>query len=567
MSQFIEIFYGMETTPVKDYIDDSFPGEWGTEDKDGNGVKVIRTTNFTNSGKLNLADVVTRSIEDRKVVRKQIKKYDTILERSGGTADNPVGRVVLFEEDNLFLCNNFTQVLRFKDVDPRFAFYALYYFYQTNRTAIRSMGSKTTGIQNLNMSKYLEIGIPNASDEDQKAFVTIAEQADKSKFGDFKSQFIEMFGNPVTNTKGWKTAKIKDVAPEMPSKEQLSGKIWLLNLDMIESNTGRIIEKVYEDVENALSVQSFDEGNVLFSKLRPYLNKVVIPDEPGMATTELVPLRPEPSKLHKVFLSHMLRGNQFVNYANDIAGGTKMPRMPLTELRNFDCILPPMDKQLEFVFIAEQADKSKFGDFKSQFIEMFGNPFEINSEVVPLSSLCSINPSKPKGLDDSLSVSFIPMDRISEDGEYAEFETKPLKDVKKGFTYCAEDDVLFAKITPCMENGKGAILKGLSNGIGFGSTEFHVLRPILGISNSEWLYFLTKLNGFRIDAAKNMTGTGGQKRVPSSYLLNFKVLKPQLEVQREFAKIVHQADKSKSVIQKALVYLNDIQSDELGKIA
>ena len=196
--------------------------------------------------------------------------------------------------------------------------------------------------------------------EAQEEFASIYNQADKSEFVGCKSQFIEMFGNPVTNTKGWKTAKIKDVAPEMPSKEQLSGKIWLLNLDMIESNTGRIIEKVYEDVENALSVQSFDEGNVLFSKLRPYLNKVVIPDEPGMATTELVPLRPEPSKLHKVFLSHLLRGNQFVNYANDIAGGTKMPRMPLTELRNFDCILPPMDKQLEFVFIAEQVDKSEY---------------------------------------------------------------------------------------------------------------------------------------------------------------------------------------------------------------
>ncbi len=201
-----------------------------------------------------------------------------------------------------------------------------------------------------------------------------------------KSQFIEMFGNPVTNTKGWKTAKIKDVAPEMPSKEQLSGKIWLLNLDMIESNTGRIIEKVYEDVENALSVQSFDEGNVLFSKLRPYLNKVVIPDEPGMATTELVPLRPEPSKLHKVFLSHLLRGNQFVNYANDIAGGTKMPRMPLTELRNFDCILPPMDKQLEFVFIAEQVDKSEFVGCKSQFIEMYYNTH--NKQT--LESVCPI---------------------------------------------------------------------------------------------------------------------------------------------------------------------------------
>ena len=208
-------------------------------------------------------------------------------------------------------------------------------------------------------SDIKKMKVPVPSMDEQILFVEVLKQADKSKFGDFKSQFIEMFGNPVTNTKGWKTAKIKDVAPEMPSKEQLSGKIWLLNLDMIESNTGRIIEKVYEDVENALSVQSFDEGNVLFSKLRPYLNKVVIPDEPGMATTELVPLRPEPSKLHKVFLSHLLRGNQFVNYANDIAGGTKMPRMPLTELRNFDCILPPMDKQLEFVFIAEQVDKSK----------------------------------------------------------------------------------------------------------------------------------------------------------------------------------------------------------------
>lgn len=175
-----------------------------------------------------------------------------------------------------------------------------------------------------------------------------------------KSQFIEMFGNPVTNTKGWETAKLKEVAPEAPSKEKLSGKVWLLNLDMIESNTGKVIEKVYEEVENTLSVQAFDEGNVLFSKLRPYLNKVVIPDEIGLATTELVPLRPEPSKLHKVFLSHLLRGDQFVNYANDISGGTKMPRMPLSALRNFDCILPPMDLQKQFVSIAEQADKSKF---------------------------------------------------------------------------------------------------------------------------------------------------------------------------------------------------------------
>ena len=361
MSQFIEMFENVESyCKLEDLISDTFPGEWGSEPISENAIKVIRTTNFTNEGYLDLTDVVTRDIEPKKVVRKKLKQGDTILERSGGTKDNPVGRVVFFDEIGDYLPNNFTQVLRPKEsVNPVYLFYALYNSYNLNKAAMRAMASQTTGIQNLSMSDFMAKSIVLPSRDEQNKFEQIYRQADKSKFDDFKSQFIEMFGNPVTNTKGWKTAKIKDVAPEMPSKEQLSGKIWLLNLDMIESNTGRIIEKVYEDVENALSVQSFDEGNVLFSKLRPYLNKVVIPDEPGMATTELVPLRPEPSKLHKVFLSHLLRGNQFVNYANDIAGGTKMPRMPLTELRNFDCILPPMDKQLEFVFIAEQVDKSK----------------------------------------------------------------------------------------------------------------------------------------------------------------------------------------------------------------
>ena len=182
ISQFIEMFGSHATIPVGNYIEDSYPGEWGTEDKEGDGVKVIRTTNFTNTGKLDLTDVVTRSIIEKKIERKTIHKYDTILERSGGTADNPVGRVVLFEEDDVYLCNNFTQVLRFKNIDPRFAFYSLFYFYQTNKTAVRAMGSKTTGIQNLNMSKYLEIGIPDATEDEQNKFVSIAEQADKSKF-------------------------------------------------------------------------------------------------------------------------------------------------------------------------------------------------------------------------------------------------------------------------------------------------------------------------------------------------------------------------------------------------
>ena len=332
MSQFIEMFGGLcQDTPWSDVVTITNGKAYPEEYQEEGAYPICGSGGIMCYGEKKLCNGNT-----------------TILGRKGNI-NNPI-----FMESGYWIVDTAFSI----DVDkaklhPKFFYYwcCQYDFTKLNKQGI------LPSLTRKDLEK-VKMAIPQM--RDQLKFVSIAEQADKSKFGDFKSQFIEMFGNPVTNTKGWKTAKIKDVAPEMPSKEQLSGKIWLLNLDMIESNTGRIIEKVYEDVENALSVQSFDEGNVLFSKLRPYLNKVVIPDEPGMATTELVPLRPEPSKLHKVFLSHLLRGNQFVNYANDIAGGTKMPRMPLTELRNFDCILPPMDKQLEFVFIAEQADKSKF---------------------------------------------------------------------------------------------------------------------------------------------------------------------------------------------------------------
>ena len=380
-----------------------------------------------------------------------------------------------------------------------------------------------------------------------------------------KSQFIEMFGNPVTNTKGWKTAKIKDVAPEMPSKEQLSGKIWLLNLDMIESNTGRIIEKVYEDVENALSVQSFDEGNVLFSKLRPYLNKVVIPDEPGMATTELVPLRPEPSKLHKVFLSHLLRGNQFVNYANDIAGGTKMPRMPLTELRNFDCILPPMDKQLEFVFIAEQVDKSKFGDFKSQFIEMYYNTH--NKQT--LESVCPIMSKgiTPKYVESS-SVLVINQACIHWDGQRLGNIKYHNEEIPVRKRILESGDVLLNAtgngtlgrccVFICPSDNNTYINDGHVIAL---STDRAVILP-------EVLNTYLSLNDTQAEIYRQyVTGSTNQVDIVFSDIKKMKVPVPSMDEQNLFVEVLKQADKSKSVIQKALVYLNDIQSDELGKIA
>ena len=111
--------------------------------------------------------------------------------------------------------------------------------------------------------------------------------------------------------------------------------------------------------------------------------------------------------------------------------------------------------------------------------------------AAPLSDIAGINPRHPKGLDDAMPVSFIPMSAISVSQPNFQFmEERPLGEVRKGFTHFAENDVLFAKITPCMENGKGAIARGLKNKLGCGTTELHIIRPLGGISPDYIYQFL-----------------------------------------------------------------------------
>ena len=196
---------------------------------------------------------------------------------------------------------------------------------------------------------------------------------------------------------------------------------------------------------------------------------------------------------------------------------------------------------------------------KARFVEMFGM---LGTDIfgwglVPLGSVCNINPKKSHDLRlaSGVEVSFVPMPAVTERGEIDATAIKEYDEVKTGFTYFAENDVLFAKITPCMENGKGAIAKGLHNGIGFGSTEFHVLRPISGKTDPYWIYTLTTLLQFRVDAASNMTGSAGQRRVPASFLENYRVSLPPLPLQQQFAAFVAQVDKSKVVVQKEIKQL------------
>lgn len=160
-------------------------------------------------------------------------------------------------------------------------------------------------------------------------------------------------------------------------------------------------------------------------------------------------------------------------------------------------------------------------------------------EIAEVGEIAEINPGLEKSeIDDQLEVTFVPMPAVeAETGRIDVSTYRKFGEVKKGYTAFSEGDVLFAKITPCMENGKMAVVPRLRNALGFGSTEFHVLRPRDGIS-ARYLYHFVSAQQFRRDAEHNMTGAVGQRRVPMPYLARHPIpVPPALEQQRIVAKI------------------------------
>lgn len=161
-------------------------------------------------------------------------------------------------------------------------------------------------------------------------------------------------------------------------------------------------------------------------------------------------------------------------------------------------------------------------------------------EQCSLSDVCTVNPKKAdtKDLPDELEVSFFPMSALSEIyGEITDPQTRLLKEVRSGFTNFSEGDVVFAKITPCMENGKSAVVGKLVNDIGYGTTEFFVLRCSDRLYN-RFLYHLVRDKLFRDKAKAVMAGAVGQQRVPKRYLETYKLNLPKFNEQREIVRIL-----------------------------
>ena len=215
-----------------------------------------------------------------------------------------------------------------------------------------------------------------------------------------------------------------------------------------------------------------------------------------------------------------------------------MPRGDKRSIPNFEVPLPPMDIQKKIVEECEKIDQK----FKQQQFELdsLNNRVEsIFDEVAgrsqKLEKLCSaINPSKAdvKSIESSTMVSFVEMSSVSNDGYIEQKVDKPLVDVRKGsYTYFAEGDIIIAKITPCMENGKCALATGLTNGIGFGSSEFHVLRVNTKLINNVYLFAYLNRKEIRERAAAVMTGSSGHRRVPITFYEELEIPVPSMDEQ------------------------------------
>ena len=160
---------------------------------------------------------------------------------------------------------------------------------------------------------------------------------------------------------------------------------------------------------------------------------------------------------------------------------------------------------------------------------------------VRLGEICELNPHRPMiERQDSEPTSFIPMESIDAvSGTISDLRARPFGEVKKGYTYFSDGDVLFAKITPCMQNGKHAIAQRLLDGIGFGTTEFHVLRPSQYVC-SEWIHFFIRQPVVLHDATNHFTGAVGQQRVPDEFLRSLEIPLPSLPEQQRIARVLHE---------------------------
>ncbi len=363
---------------IKELITEKISGEWGNEPVSEEGIKVIRTTNFTNHGLIDYRKIVVRDIDLQKVERKHLKYGDVIIEKSGGSPAQPVGRVVFFEleTEDKFLCNNFTTILRPNKslIVPKYFLYQLHIAYQRGKT--RKYQNKTTGIINLQLDKYLEtkIEVPSLSDQLHianllsKAENLISQRKESIRLLDefLKSTFLEMFGDPVSNNKKWEICKLSElgsldrgVSKTRPrnSPELLDGKYPLIQTGDV-TNAGIYITKykqTYSDL--GLKQSKLWPKGIMAITIAANIAQTSILSFDACFPDSVVGFVTNKNKANVLYVHFLFKF--FQAYLESKASQTAQKNINLEILRNLKVSCPPIELQTQFAQIVKKTEALK----------------------------------------------------------------------------------------------------------------------------------------------------------------------------------------------------------------
>lgn len=287
-----------------------------------------------------------------------------------------------------------------------------------------------------------------------------------------------------------------------------------------------------EPVKWTTEPHRFAEAGDILMSVRAPVGPVNLTKDKVCIGRGLAAIRPKADCLMTPYAFHILRSLE-----EKITGsaGATFASINKGEIEKIQIPLPPLSVQGELVAEVEGYEAVIAG--ARQVVASWRPRVEVRGEwaVVELGECCVVNPKKSElaGVDGATRVSFVPMADMVENAMYfAAKDHKQLKEVGSSYTYFRDNDVLVARVTPCFENGKAGIARGLTNGIGFGSSEFHVLRPT-DKAIPEWIYLCVATPEFQAYAIPKMTGTGGLQRVPRDVVERYKIPLPPLSVQGE----------------------------------
>ena len=360
------------------------------------------------------------------------------------------------------------------------------------------------------------------------------------------------------------------------SVDSITDDDWVLELEDLEKDTAKIIQTLSRSKRSIKGVRHrFNKGDILYSKLRTYLNKVLVAPQSGYCTTEIMPFNSY-CNVSSYYLNHVLRSAYFLDYTQQCGYGVKMPRLSTTDACNGMIPLPPLAEQKRIVKEIEhwfslidviesgkedlqatiKQAKSKILDLAihgklvpqdpndepaSELLKRINSKAEITCDnghypqlpdgwcYSTIKEVFIINPRNK--VDDDVEVGFVPMANITDGyNNTFKYEKKRWGKIKTGFTHFADGDIAVAKISPCLENRKSVVLKGLPNGIGAGTTELHVFRSQF-IDTQYGLYFF-KSDYFISQCIGSFNGVVGQQRVSKNIIEDIIIAIPPINEQK-----------------------------------